>query len=81
MFNTVFNTVLLSTKRRKSRRKSVEQAKVRVHEGAPGEVIRELILGDGEAADQSCPEEELLDNHPLVDTESDCDQDGAEDTV
>ena len=44
-------------------------------------MIRELILGDGEAADQSSPEEELLDNHPLVDTESDCDQDGAEDTV
>ena len=48
-------------------------------EGAPGEVIRELILG--EAADQSSPEEELLDNHPLIDTESDCNQDGAEDTV
>ena len=47
-------------------------------EGAPGEAIRELILGGGEAADQSSPEEELLDNHPLVDAESDCDQDGAE---
>ena len=48
-------------------------------ENAPGEVIRELILG--EAADQSSLEEELLDNHPLIDTESDCNQDGAEDTV
>ena len=48
-------------------------------EGAPGEVIRELILG--EAAEQSSPEEELLDNHPLIDTEPDWDQDGAEATV
>ena len=48
-------------------------------EGAPGEAIRELILGGGEAADQSSPEEELLDNHPLVDAESDCEQAGAED--
>ena len=46
-----------------------------------GEVIRELILGGGEAAEQSSPEEELLGNHLLVDTESDCNQDGAEDTV
>ena len=42
-------------------------------------MIRELILG--EAADQSSPEEELLDNHPLIDTEPDWNQDGAVDTV
>ena len=51
----------------------------KVSEGAPGEVIRELILG--EAAEQSSPEEELLDNHALIDTEPDWDQDGAEATV
>ena len=50
-------------------------------EGAPGEAIQELILGGGEAADQSSPEEELLDNHPLVNAESDREQAGAEDTV
>ena len=50
-------------------------------EGAPGEAIQEFILGGGEAADQSSPEEELLDNHPLADAESDREQAGAEDTV
>ena len=50
-------------------------------EGAPGEAIQEFILGGGEAADQSSPEEELLDNHPLVNAESDREQAGAEDTV
>ena len=45
-------------------------------EGAPGEAIQELILGGGEAADQSSPEEELLDNLPLVNAESDREQAG-----
>ena len=54
-----------------------EQSGEGAAEGAPGEVIRDLILG--EAADQPSSPDEHLDNHPLL--EPDWDQSGTEAVV
>ena len=54
-----------------------EQSGQGAAEGAPGEVIGTLILGE-EADQPSSPEEELIDNHPLLEPEPDWEQGSTE---
>ena len=54
-----------------------EQSGQGAAEGAPGEVIGTLILAE-EAEQPSSPEQEIIDNQPLLDPEPDCEQSGTE---
>ena len=68
---------LLVNQREEVQPEEREQSGQGAAEGAPGEVIGNLMLG--EATDQpSSPEEELIDNHPLLDPEPDWEQSGTE---